>query len=91
MTTEKCTFITSPPYHYSLQKENQRRALVESYFIKAIGKRCNIIQGMNSLNLENFSKRLDHYAKDRMHLTRKGAKAFFKQIEPFLPKKRTQE
>lgn len=82
---EKCLFLTSPPNYYEFTERNKKRASTEQAIVDAAGTRCQVYRGMQNGNLQGFAKNRDFYAGDKIHLTRKGAEAFFAQIQPYLP------
>lgn len=77
----KCYFILSPPYHQSIDSQNAKRKLTSERFIKAIAGRCEIYNGMDEANLPQFKAERDHYAGDKKHLSRTGARVFFNDLK----------
>jgi hypothetical protein len=85
LKNQNCLFITSPPYYADLEDRNLIRLKTESFFIKAIGSRCEIVRGMTRTNMDKFSTRREYYGADKVHLTKLGADTFFQQIKLKLP------
>ena len=82
----KCVFITSPP-HFHVASTNKRRKEVEDLFVKTIGDQCQVSRGMSGSEIAEFSKEIENYLKDRVHLSRKGAQRFFElKVKGVLPK-----
>ena len=80
----RCIFITSPPYHQSIDSQNEKRFNTAQRFLKAISSHCEIFNGMSLNRLENFKKNRDHYAGDKKHLSQKGAMVFFEELKSLL-------
>ena len=89
LDNQDCLFVTSPPYYHELKERNQLRLQTEEFFIEAIGERCEIYRGMSEENLRVFASNRSFYARDLIHLSRRGALAFFHQFKNRLPKKTT--
>jgi hypothetical protein len=80
----RCIFITSAPYHDSINHLNEKRLETANNFIKAINGRCEVFNGMSSERLHGFRKQRGHYAGDKKHLSSAGAKAFFEELKELL-------
>ena len=85
LKNQSCLFITSPPYYVDLQERNILRLKTESYFIKAIGARCDIVKGMSQQNMDDFRHKRAYFAADKVHLSKLGAEVFFQQIKLKIP------
>ncbi len=82
---QQCLFITSPPYYKDLVEKNELRVTTQEYFIEAIGSRCKIIKGVNEETLKGYAFDRENYLGDRIHLSKKGAAAFFEMMRASLP------
>ena len=78
-------FITSPPNYIEREAKNKIRFRAQSYFLEAIGDRCKVVKGMTEENMKNFATVRENYAKDKVHMSTRGARAFFEQIIDSLP------
>ncbi|MFT6068187.1 MAG: hypothetical protein ACJAT2_003763 [Bacteriovoracaceae bacterium] len=82
---QECLFITSPPYFKDLVEKNKLRVETQDYFVSAVGNRCKIIKGVSEETLNGYAFERENYLGDRIHLSKKGAAAFFEMIRPSLP------
>jgi lysophospholipase L1-like esterase len=80
----KCIFITSPPYHQSINSQNTKRLQTANRFLKAVDNRCEVFNGMAKERLEKFRENRDYYAGDKKHLSKKGAAVFFNELKELL-------
>lgn len=83
--SQQCLFITSPPYYKDLVEKNKLRIKTQDYFVKAIGNRCTIIKGVTEETLKDYAFKRENFLGDRIHLSKKGALAFFDMIKQDLP------
>jgi len=96
--SQKCLWITSPPYYRGLgdkfETRNKRRAETEAIFVQAIGDRCDVFRGMQDDNWERFAQTYEYYYSkdetgrirgDGMHFNTQGARAFYETFKHKLP------
>ncbi|NCN42172.1 SGNH/GDSL hydrolase family protein [bacterium] len=77
--TQKCFFMTSPPYHLSLGEKNELRLKTEEYVVQAVGGRCTVFRGMT---LDQLAQDNANYHSDLVHLNASGAEKFLEAIRP---------
>ncbi|MCP4911683.1 MAG: hypothetical protein GY909_01080 [Oligoflexia bacterium] len=82
---QKCLFTTSPPYFKELTERNILRRRTQDYIVSAIQGRCDVVIGFTDETLNNFASKRDYYLEDKIHLTYKGAMAFFEMFKAKLP------
>ena len=83
--SQTCLFITSPPYYKDLVEKNELRLKTQDYFVKAIGSRCKIVEGVTAETLKGYAFNRKNYLGDRIHLSKQGAANFFEMIKQDLP------
>jgi hypothetical protein len=77
---QHCTFITSPPYYKTLVERNELRAKTQEYFLDAIKERCDLVVGVTDETMKSFATQRSYFAKDKIHLSKEGAKVFYNYI-----------
>ena len=82
---QQCLFITSPPYYKDLVEKNKLRVETQEFFIEAIGSRCKMVKGVTEETLNGYAFDRENYLGYRIHLSKKGAAAFFEMIKSSLP------
>lgn len=82
---QKCLFTTSPPYYKDLTERNTLRRTTQEYILSAIQGRCEVVVGFTDETLQSFATKREYYLEDKIHLTQKGAMAFFEMFKEKLP------